>query len=140
MKWLFLAWLSLSSPAMAGGLSVVVSKETKVPKASKLEISRIFLGKKAMLGGQKLKPVDYADENMPLVRAFRKYVLHKSRSKYKVYWSSRIFTGKGVPPKSVAKSQKQMIKYLIDNPGSIGVISTKRLTDDLREVYRHGKK
>lgn len=138
MNYIILACLWLYLPiAMGGSLSVIVSKETKIPKASKTEISRIFLGKKNTLGGVKLKPVDYSDENMALVRKFRKEILKKNRTKYKVYWSSRIFTGKGVPPKSVADSQKAMIKYVIDHPGTIAVIDSSNLTKDLHEVYRH---
>lgn len=138
MNYILLACLWLYLPAALGGsLSIIVSKDTKIPKASKTEVSRIFLGKKNSLGGVKLKPVDYSDENLPLVRKFRKAILKKSRTKYKVYWSSRIFTGKGVPPKSVADTQKAMIKYVIENPGTIAVIDSDNLTKDLHEVYRH---
>lgn len=128
-----------SSPARAGSISVVVSKKTKIPKASKLEVGRIFLGKKKMHGGIKLKPVDYSDDNLAIVKKFRKKILKKNRSKYKLYWSSRIFTGKGVPPKSVADSKKEMLKYIAEHPGTIGYIDTKALNADLREIYRYGK-
>lgn len=99
----------------------------------------MFLGKKKMHGGTKLKPVDYFDDTMAIVKKFRKKVLKKNPSKYKLYWSSRIFTGKGVPPKSVANTKKEMIEYIAQHPGTIGYIDTKALTADLREIYRYGK-
>lgn len=132
-------WWCTPALALAGSISVVVSKDTKIPKASKLEVARIFLGKKKMLGGKKLKPVDYSNEDLAIVKKFRKKVLKKNSSKYKLYWSSRIFTGKGVPPKSVAKTQKEMRQYIAEHPGTIGFVDSKALTDDLKEVYRYGK-
>lgn len=138
---ILIAWLWWCLPAaiQAGSIVVVVSKDTQIPVASKLEVARIFLGKKKMHGGIKLKPVDYSDANLAIVTTFRKKVLKKSPSKYKLYWSSRIFTGRGVPPKSVADTQKQMQKYIATHPGTIGYVDSKFLSDDLREVYRYGK-
>lgn len=132
-------WWCLPGALYGGSIVVVVSKDTKIPKASKLEVARIFLGKKKMHGGIKLKPVDYSEADLAIVKTFRKKVLKKNRSKYKLYWSSRIFTGRGVPPKSVAASQKEMQKYIATHPGTIGYVDSKFLSDDLREVYRYGK-
>lgn len=139
LKFIVFACMWLSLPLWGGDISVVVSKDTAIPKASKLEVMRIFLGKKSSMGGVKLKPVGYSDESMPIVKRFRKEVLKKSPTKFKVYWSSRIFTGKGVPPKSVADNQKEMVAYIKDNPGAIAIIDSSKLTKDLLEVYRHAK-
>lgn len=118
-------------------ISIVVSKDTHLDEATKTEIVRMYLGKIKVINGVQLIPVDYKAEDSSLVINFRKKILRKNKSKFKIYWSSQIFTGKGTPPRAVAESQEEMIQYIINNPGTIGFIDSSKLNQKVKELYCH---
>ena len=99
--------------------------------ASVKDISRVFLGKsKSLPGGHKVKPVGQSVGSTAR-EEFNKKVLKKSNSQLKSYWSKRIFTGKGQPPKALG-SDADVIAKVSSDPGSIGYISKDSVTDSVK--------
>jgi len=71
-------------------------------------------------GGTTLRPIDLST-SFPVRERFTAEVLKKTPSQLKNYWNQRIFSGKGVPPPEVS-SVKDMIQYVVSEPGAIGYI------------------
>lgn len=99
--------------------------------ASERDIRQVFLGRSTSLpGGQKVSPVNLP-EGHPAREEFNEKVLKKSDGQLKAYWSGRIFTGKGLPPKELA-SDENIIHVVSSFPGCIGYISTESVTDAVK--------
>ncbi len=54
---------------------------------------------------------------------FYQELLGKSDMDMKMYWSTTIFTGAGVPPKAMG-NDKEVVKFVEENPGSIGYVDS----------------
>ncbi len=126
-----LLWLG---SAVAGGV-VVVAADSGVDSMSKAQVKAVFMGKKKKLpDGSPAVPVNQP-EGSPLYSAFNQKVLGKSDAKIKQYWSARMFSGKGNPPKTV-KDDAAVIEHVTSVPGGIGYIDEGALTGDVKAVFR----
>ena len=75
----------------------------------------------------KTLPLDFDIEN--------KKVLKKSSKKIKRYWSKRVFSGKGVPPKVIGDDEA-MKKWVAQTPNSLGYIDAKTLDSTIKAVFK----
>ena len=48
--------------------------------------------------------------------------MNKKVSSIKAFWQKKIFSGRGIPPPEKT-SEKEILKYVHDNPGAIGYVS-----------------
>mgnify|MGYP005989150507 CR=1 FL=1 len=97
------------------------------------DISRLFLGKlKKFSDGESAKPVNSKSDAAARIE-FEKKVLNKSSSQIKAYWSKRVFSGKGKPPKEVADDAAVLV-FVAANPGAIGYISSSNVNDSVKVV------
>lgn len=130
----FCAVALAATPAFAGGV-VVVAANSGVASLSKAQVKGIFLGKKKKLpDGTRAVPVNQP-EGSPLYSAFNQKVLGKSDAKLKQYWSARMFSGKGNPPK-VVKNDAEVIEHVTSQPGGIGYIDAASADDRVKVVYQ----
>jgi ABC-type phosphate transport system substrate-binding protein len=119
-----------SAQALAG---VVIVHPSNADAVDKKVVENIFLGKtKTFPGGAQAVPVNM-EESQGLRGEFDNKVLGKSSSQLKSYWSQKVFTGKGTPPKEVA-SIDEMIKLVASNPNIIGYIDSSQANDSVKVV------
>jgi ABC-type phosphate transport system substrate-binding protein len=71
--------------------------------------------------GRPIRPVDLAPDS-PVRRKFSEDVLNRSVAVVKGYWQQKIFSGRDVPPPEV-DSDKDAVRYVLKNEGSIGYVS-----------------
>ena len=96
-------------------------------------ISAIYLGKeKSFPSGNKAIPLDLENGASERVEFLTK-VLDKNEGQYRVYWSRKTFSGKGVPPQVVnsASAVKEMVSR---NPDAIGFINASAVDDSVKVV------
>lgn len=100
---------------------------------SKMEVKKIFLGKKKNYSdGGVVLPIDL-QEGSAAREEFSKALLGKTPNQLKAYWSKLVFTGKGAPPKSV-RTPSEVISTVSTNPSSIGYIEASEVTDQVKVV------
>ncbi|GLR33809.1 MULTISPECIES: phosphate ABC transporter substrate-binding protein [Shewanella] len=121
----------VSMPLFAG--VVVIVHPSNSDTIDQKAIENIYLGKtKTFPGGAPAVPVNL-DSAVPLRETFDSKVLGKSSSQLKSYWSQKVFTGKGTPPKEVT-SGAEMIKLVSSNPNIIGYIDSSEANDSVKVV------
>lgn len=107
---------------------VIVNLSSDVHKLSANEIKALFLGKSKQFKAFN-QPV-----GSPIREEFMSKVMQKSEGQYKAYWSKKIFSGKGSPPKVLEDSAevKRMVKR---TPNAMGFIDNSLADDSVRVVY-----
>lgn len=97
-------------------------------------VSKIFLGKtKSFPSGGDIFPVNQKD-GAEIRTSFDEYVLGKSSSQVKAYWSKLMFTGKGTPPKE-AESGAEVKSLVAGNPATIGYIDASEVDDSVKVIF-----
>ncbi|MDH5730466.1 MAG: phosphate ABC transporter substrate-binding protein, partial [Gammaproteobacteria bacterium] len=95
---IFLSIMFFSASSLAE-VAVIVNANNPINKLSKTEVKRLFLGKlKRFPGGAKAQPLDLRVGTKERSTFYSK-VVRKSDAQLKSYWSTMIFSGRGVPPK-----------------------------------------
>ncbi|MBL4743533.1 MAG: hypothetical protein JKX87_02680 [Cycloclasticus sp.] len=99
----------------------------------KAAIAKIFLGKKKSFpsGGS----IITLTQDGALADEFNTKLLGKSSSQLKAYWAKLIFTGKAIPPKTVAEGE--MLELVKSNPSTIGFIDGSKVTADVKVIGRY---
>jgi len=114
--------VALSSMALAEQVVIITHASYKGTSISQNDLKKIYLGKKKTLPeGGNANPVDQS-ANSPARKIFYSVIVKKSPSKLKSYWSKKIFTGKGTPPKIVG-DDGAVLDWVGRHPGSLGYIS-----------------
>jgi ABC-type phosphate transport system substrate-binding protein len=123
--------LLLSAGPAAADVVAVVSAKSAVSALSKTELRDIFLGKVSRFpDGTIATPVDLTEGSLERDEFYQKLV-GKSPAQIKAYWSKLIFTGRGLPPKTVASTQ-EMKKHLADSPAAIGYLERSAIDGSLK--------
>ena len=95
------------------------------------DISRAFLGKmKKFADGSVITVVNQKVGDAARTE-FDQKVLHKSSSQVKAYWSKRLFSGKGKPPKELA-SDAEVLKFVAGNANGIGYIDAGSIDSSVK--------
>lgn len=99
---------------------VIVNSGVAQGDISAKDLSNMFLGKKSSWdGGMKAVPVTL--ESGDAHEKFLKLYIKKSSSQFSTFWKQAVFTGQGIPPKSVS-SEADVVKFVSENPGAVGYI------------------
>lgn len=115
--------------------SVVVVHPSNTANFSQSIVAEIFLGKsKKYSNGTKAKPIAL-NEKSKVQSDFNKNILRKSSAQLNSYWSKRIFTGRGRPPK-VFETSDDIKKQIINNTDVIGVMDEGAVDDSVKIVLR----
>ncbi|MPY23244.1 phosphate ABC transporter substrate-binding protein [Shewanella psychropiezotolerans] len=124
--------LSLFSLHAVSGIAVIVHPDNG-DSLDKKSISNLYLGKtKKFPGGAQAIPINL-EERQVNRGEFDSTVLGKSSSQLKSYWSKKVFTGKGTPPKEFANDD-EVIKLVSSNPNIIGYIDSSKVNDTVKVV------
>ena len=126
VPFIFFSITALADVAVVVRPSNTNAMDTKV-------IGRVFTGKiKAFPDDSRAVPINQ-QASSPLANEFNRKVLRKSSSQLKAYWSKRLFTGKGTPPKEVG-SDADMIELVASNPNFIGYVDASMVTDKVKVI------
>ena len=124
----------LSSHSFAD-VVVIVNPSNSVSELDDKWLSAIFLGKRTKFpDGSSAVPI----EQQPGTSArdkFNEKILEKNEGQLRAYWSQRIFTGKGQPPKTVNGSA-DVKKLVSENPVFIGYIDASEIDDTVKVIRK----
>ena len=99
----------------------VVSAQSPVTALSRNQVVDIFLGRMSRFpGGEQAVPIDQ-EEGTAARDEFYAGFAELSPAQIKAHWSKIIFTGRGLPPKTVSNSI-EVKKAVVKNPNAIGYI------------------
>lgn len=125
--------LFLFSQVTFAGVVVVVNPASGISSITDQQASRVFLGKVKKVNGKELVAVDQ-NEGSKSRETFYSTVVKKSEAKLKAYWSTKIFSGKGTPPKSLA-SDDDVKAWVAANANAIGYVDNAKVDGSLVVVY-----
>lgn len=100
---------------------------------SEKDISRIFLGKQLTYpDGTEAVPID-RESGSEQRSIFNRTVLGKTDQQVKAYWARQVFTGKRLPPKSMADAD-EILAAVSENPQAISYIDASLVDESVRVV------
>lgn len=115
-----LALLFCSEVSLAE-VKLIANSELTAKEVNASEVADVFLGKSTRLTGIKVTPIDQSAGEEARDEFYQK-IANKNAAQLKAYWSGLIFTGKGMPPKSVLDNE-EVVEYVAENPEAIGYVS-----------------
>lgn len=116
--------------AESSDVLVIANNSVAQADISAKDLGNIFLGKKKSWdGGGKIVPVTL--QSGPTHESFMKAYAKKSASQFSTFWKQAIFTGQGIPPKSL-NSEEEIVKFVAENAGAIGYISASTAHDGVK--------
>ncbi len=112
---------------------VIVNPGSKTTEISVKQVKSVFLGKsKKLPGGEAATPVEQPSGSA-VREIFNGKVLKKNERKLKAYWSKKVFSGKGKPPKQVADDEA--VKAFVNKTaGAIGYIDSASLDSSVKAI------
>jgi ABC-type phosphate transport system substrate-binding protein len=120
-------------PVRASELVVIVSAHNPVTTLRADQVADIFLGEAMRFpDGAEVQALDQA-LNTPLRNEFYQKVAARTPALMKAYWTKRIFTGRGQPPRELSGSAA-VRKAVAENPGAIGYIERTAVDASVRVV------
>ena len=125
---------SLYSMSTLADVVVIVNPDSGVNSLSRHKIKELFLGKTKSLSNDMLAVVVDHKEGRKIRNIFTAKVLGKSESQLKAYWSTLIFSGKGVPPKTLSSSA-EIKAFVAGTSGAIGYINSDHVDSSVQAVY-----
>ena len=123
--------------AMAGEPVVVVHPESGIERLSRDEVVDLFLGRQKRLpSGAVALPVEQAQP--PGLRArFYRLLVKKELPEISAYWARLFFSGQAQPPRQV-DSAEEVLEWVSQNKGAIGVVDRTRVNRRVRIVLDLG--
>jgi ABC-type phosphate transport system substrate-binding protein len=99
----------------------VVSAQSPVTALSRNQVVDIFLGRMSRFpDGEQAVPIDQEEDSAARDEFYARFA-ELSPAQVKAHWSKIIFTGRGLPPKTVSNSI-EVKKAVVKNPNAIGYI------------------
>ncbi len=123
------------TPLAHAGLVVIASANAPVDSLTADQVKALFLQKEKSLPDG--TPVELADQktDSDAYEQFARQVIGKSPKKLKRYWSKRVFSGKGVPPKVVG-DDAAVKAWVSQSPGRLGYVDESVLDDSVKVVFK----
>lgn len=123
----------IASATTAADLVVVVSAHSPVTTLRAEQVADIFLSEATRFpDGGEVVALDLPIGS-PLRDDFYLKVANRSPALMKAYWTKKIFTGRGQPPRELPNSAA-VRKLVADNPALIGYIERSALDASVRPV------
>lgn len=126
--------IPLLMAAFGAQAGVAVIGNANLGEASDKDIKKVFMGKKADLGGVTVTVVDQK-EGSAARKAFYENVVGMSESEVKGYRAEQTFTGKGAPPKEVG-DDAAVKSFVSSTPGAIGYIDDSKVDGSVKVLYK----
>ncbi len=123
--------LFAATATYADEVVLIVNPANDLSEISLKDAKKIYLGKsKFFSSGEKVIPVDQSEKS-EVKGVFYEVIIGKSKSKLKKYWSKRIFTGKGTPPK-VLKDDTAVLEWIAEQPLGLGYVFKSSVNDSVK--------
>jgi ABC-type phosphate transport system substrate-binding protein len=123
--------LLLAAPAAVAQVAIIAHPSVKAAGVSTTELSEIYMDQTDRLSdGSRVEPVDQA-EGSDIRAKFYRDALDRSERQMKAYWSKRMFTGKGRPPRALPNDEA-VLEFVGSTPGAIGYIDGGRVNDSVK--------
>jgi ABC-type phosphate transport system substrate-binding protein len=114
--------IALSSTAFADIL-VIANRDVPEDTLSIKEIQEIFLGKRVQWrDNSRIRFTTVGDAEVH--RMFLKQYVNLSESDWKIYWKRMVFTGRGMPPETIA-TEAELIDFVAKTKGAVGYLSSE---------------
>jgi len=125
--------VALSSTAVRADVVAVVSSKSSITTLTKNQVIDIFLGRRIRFpDGNPAVPIDQAEGSATRNEFYERFA-NMSPALLKAFWSKIIFTGRGLPPQSVANSMEAK-KFVMANLNTIGYIDRSMVDSDVKVV------
>lgn len=116
-------------------LAVIVAPSVNIDSISAGQLERLYLNRADRFpNGVPLQPLDQRSDSEQR-KAFATSILGMSETELSRYWSRRMFSGKGHPPRTV-ENDNAVIERVIADPGSIGYIDADLVDDRVKVLLR----
>jgi hypothetical protein len=129
---LFAVMVLFTSGQVMAEIVVIVNPKSEVTELSASDIKALYLGK-----SKQLKAFDQA-KGSDIRKTFMNEVVGKTESQFKAYWSKRIFSGKGSPPKMLS-SDAAIKSQVAGSDEAIGYIDSGAVDSSVKVVYKLSK-
>ena len=127
--------LALLTGALQAELAVVVAPSVPLDSISVGQLERLYLNRASRFpGGVHLQPLDQRRGSAQR-DAFINRVLGMSDIELAEYWSRRMFSGKGRPPKTL-ENDAAVIEQVSGDPGKIGYVDADAVDDRVKVLLR----
>ncbi|MGE0087657.1 MAG: substrate-binding domain-containing protein [Desulfococcaceae bacterium] len=106
---------------------ILIISNTDVPETnlSSQEIQEIFLGKRVQWSdNSRIRFVTVGDNEVHSM--FLKQYVRLSEADWKIYWKRMVFTGRGLPPETIA-TEAELIAFVSKTKGALGYVSSEGL-------------
>lgn len=128
---LFLASTALFAVQAAADVAVVVAPSVPLDGISIQQLERLYLHRPDRYpDGVELTPLDQS-AGSEIRRNFVQKVLWKSEIEVAEYWSRRMYSGKGRPPRQV-RGDAAVIDAVTSSPGTVGYIDAGSVDDRVK--------
>lgn len=128
-----LTTMATTRAVTAEQLVVIVNASNPTVSVTADQVQQLFLGVTAtMPGGLKAQPVDQAEES-PLRVDFYQKVAGKSAAQVRAIWARLIFSGRGLPPKTLSSSA-DVKKFVAADRYGIGYIEKSAADSSVKVV------
>jgi len=131
---LFVAAMLFATTAMAE-IAIIANTGSGASELNASTAKKLFLGKlKSIDGIAKVTVVGQVDDS-PIKEEFTKKITKKSLSKFKAYWSKKIFSGKAVPPKEL-ENDAEVKAYVAGHADAVGYIDAASVDSTVKVLFR----
>ncbi|GMQ83744.1 MAG: hypothetical protein BMS9Abin06_0483 [Gammaproteobacteria bacterium] len=129
----FIALAGLFSISTQAELAVVVAPSANIDSISIEQLQRLYLHKANRFpNGVRLLPVDQKTGS-PLQLEFAEKTLGKSATELSEYWSRRMFSGKGHPPRQY-RDDTEVLQQVAESEEMIGYVDAASVNDNVKVI------
>ena len=116
-------------------LAVVVGPSVDINSINAEQLERLYLNRPNRYpGGVRLQPLDQP-KGSTQYDAFSTSILGMSKIELTEYWSRRMFSGKGRPPRTF-ENDEAIIEQVTKEPGDIGYIDAESVDERVKVLLR----
>jgi len=131
----FVALASLFSTSTYAELAVIVAPSADIDSISIEQLQRLYLNRANRFpNGVRLLPVDQKNGSAQQLE-FAEKALGKSATELSEYWSRRMFSGKGHPPRQY-KDDTAVMQQVAESEEIIGYVDAASVDDSVKVILQ----
>lgn len=134
----FILFLSLLAPPALADMVLVANPRSGIERLKQDEVVNIYLGRYRRLpSGLTAEPLDQPAESEIKARFYRQLV-GKSLAEINAYWARLVFSGKTLPPLTVASSDDALAQVAA-RPGALAYVERAKADRRVVVVFELGE-
>ncbi|HHH44274.1 MAG TPA: phosphate ABC transporter substrate-binding protein [Gammaproteobacteria bacterium] len=132
---LLIALAGLPVFAARAELAIIVAPSTALDSINREQLQRLYLNRASRFpNGVRLIPVDQKTGS-PAQAEFAEKVLGKSATELAKYWSRRMFSGKGHPPRQY-RDDDEVMQQVAESEDLIGYVDAASVDDRVKVLLQ----